>query len=114
MTESHQPPGNEEFVCEPLVPRPGSMSASAMARGAPGVPHEFTWRDRQFEVIEILAQWKSTGGCRHGSGEQYVRRHWFRIRTRPDAILTIYCDRQARDRRRPKARWFVFSCAPRQ
>ncbi len=99
----------ERFASEPIVPEPGSMSASAMSRGAPGVPRRFTWRGRQFEVVEILSQWKSTGGCRHGSQEMYVRRHWFRLHTQPEAVLTIYCDRQARQPRNPKARWFVFS-----
>ena len=28
----------------------------------------------------MVDKWKTTGSCRHGSGEQYVRKHWFRVR----------------------------------
>lgn len=100
---------DEKFASEPLIAEPGSMMASAMGRGEPGLPQRFTWRGQVFEVREILAQWKSTGDCSHGSGEKYVRRHWYRVHTEPDAVLTLYCDRQARDRGKPKRRWFVFS-----
>jgi len=39
----------------------------------------------------------------------YLRRHWYRILTEPPAVMTIYCDRQAKDRRHPKARWWVYT-----
>ena len=31
------------------------------------------------------------------------------VPTDPPMVLTIYCDRQARDRRHPQKRWFVFA-----
>ena len=38
-----------------------------------------------------------------------MRRHWYRIRTEPGGEMTVYCDRQARQRSRPKARWWVYT-----
>src|SRR5664280_2222414 len=97
---------NEKFVSEAIEPVAGTFDTAAMARGAPGLPQRFAWRGVEYRVVELLESWKSTGPCHHGADEQYVRRHWYRVRTEPAATMTIYCDRQARDRRRPKARWW--------
>ncbi|NLX59397.1 MAG: cytoplasmic protein [Phycisphaerae bacterium] len=99
---------SRQFIGEEVRPQPGSFAATAMARGQPGVPQAFTWRGESFRVVELLRQWASTGPCSHGSGERYVRRHWFEVRVAPDGIMTLYCDRQARDRRHPKARWWLY------
>lgn len=99
----------ETFVGEPLVPVPATADASAMARGAPGLPARFTWRGTEYRVLRILESWKTVGPCRSGSPEVYVRRHWHRIETDPAAVLTVYCDRQTRRGGRPKARWWVYS-----
>ena len=101
-----QHPRGEEFVGEALVPTPGSFDASAMARGEAGVPRTFTWRGTTHEVADLLASWKGTGQDR---GETYLRRHWFRVRTTSGTILTIYCERQARNTKRPKSRWWVYT-----
>ncbi len=39
----------------------------------------------------------------------YLRRHWYKVLTDPPAIMTICCDRQAKNRKRPKARWWVYT-----
>ena len=31
-----------------------------------------------------------------GSREQYLRKHWFKIRTKDHQVMTLYFDRQAR------------------
>ena len=98
----------DEFVGEALVPMPGSFDASAMARGEAGVPREFTWRGTPHVVTALLASWKGTGKDR---GETYLRRHWFRVRTAGGMTMTIYCERQARSTKRPKARWWVYTVA---
>jgi phosphoribosylglycinamide formyltransferase-1 len=104
--------GDERFVGEPLEPVPGTADAEMMSRGSPGLPREFTWRGRRQTVVEVLEAWRTTGACRHGSGEQYVRRHWWRIRAEPAGELTVYCDRQARGRGGAKLRWWVFAARP--
>jgi hypothetical protein len=44
----------------------------------------------------------------HGSGEQYVRKHWYLVEDSFGRELEIYFDRQARGPR-TKTRWTLFS-----
>jgi hypothetical protein len=96
----------EDFVSEPIVPEPGSSDAAAMARGEPGLPAAFTWRGNRYAVARLVASWKTTGTDR---GETYLRRHWYSVATATGETMTLYCERQARNRKRPKARWWVYS-----
>jgi hypothetical protein len=97
----------ETFVGEAIVPEDSSFSVAAMASGQPGLPRKFSWQSRSYEVLEILAEWKTTGDCRHGSGERYVRKHWFRVRATDDLEMKIYFERQARSS--GGSRWRLFS-----
>ena len=97
----------EDFVSEPLTPDPGSFDTAAMARGEPGLPAGFTWRERHYVVAEMLQSWKTCG--RDGEAV-YLRRHWFRLRTGDGLVLTIYCQRQA-SRVNARHRWWVYSVA---
>ncbi len=99
----------QQFVSEPLSPAPGSSDPRAMARGEPGLPRRFTWRDDEYQVIEVVKQWKSSGPCRSGADEMYLRRHWYRIITEPHQVMTVYCERQRRPGGSPKSRWFVYT-----
>ena len=99
----------EEFVSEPIVPVPGSFDAGAMSRGEAGVPRRFTWRGRELVVEQLLSSWKSSTADR---GEMYLRRHWFAVRTTTGERMTLYCDRQAHNTKRPKSRWWIYSAAP--
>ncbi len=100
---------SEEFICEQMVPAPGSGDAAAMARGEPGLPQRFAWRGREYRVVGVVEKWKSSGPCKSGANEMYLRRHWYKIITDPRAVLTVYCDRQAANRRKPKLRWWVYT-----
>lgn len=100
---------SEQFVCEELTPVAGTPSAAAMAKGEPGVPGRFCWRGREYRVTGVIEKWKTSGRCRNGSDELYLRRHWYKIAAEPQAVMTIYCDRQAKNRKRPKSRWFVYT-----
>ena len=101
-----------EFVCEGLTPAAGTGSAVAMARGEPGLPARFTWREREYRLAGVIRKWKSSGPCRSGGSEMYLRRHWYEILTDPPMVMTIYCDRQAKNRKRHKARWWVYTVEP--
>lgn len=100
---------HDEFIGEQITPQAGTFDAAAMARGLPGLPAGFIWRGRDYRIAELVSQWKSSGPCRNGSSEMYLRRHWFKVRTDPPAMMTIYFDRQAKDRGKPKSRWFIYS-----
>lgn len=97
------------FVSEAIAPVPGSMEPAMMASGEPGLPMRFTWRGREYAVAEVLEKWRETGPCRHGSGEQYARKHWFRIKTEDGSEMRLYFERQPASRKRAKTRWFLHS-----
>jgi len=99
----------EQFISEPIEPVPGAISVSGAARGEPGLPTRFVWRDREYGVAEVLERWKDTGPCHHGSGERYVRKHWFRVRTVKGPEMTLYFERQARSGREKKRRWWLYT-----
>lgn len=99
----------EEFVSEPITPAHESMDASAMAIGEPGLPKKFTWRDKEYTVEKVLAKWKESGPCKHGSGEMYLRKHWFQIRTTSGYEMKVYFERQPRSKRESKTRWWLYT-----
>jgi hypothetical protein len=103
------------FVSEPIVPVRGTFDTAAMSRGEPGLPGKFRWRKKEFTVAQELERWRDHGDCRNGSGERYVRRHGFRVRTGDGFILRLYFQRTTGRGPSPKARWWLHSiesCAP--
>ena len=74
-----------------------------------GLPQRFVWRDREYTVAAVLAVWKEDGPCRHGSGEMYLRKHWFKIATHQGPQMTLCFERQARSKRQNKLRWWLFT-----
>ena len=101
--------GSEEFVSEQMIPVAGTGDAAAMSRGEPGLPQRFTWRRTQYRLAGLISKWKTSGQCHSGSSEMYLRRHWYKILTDPPMLMTIYCDRQTKTTRRPKACWWVYT-----
>ena len=97
----------ETFVGDGITPENQSFSLSRMAMGKPGLPRTFSWKGRKYAVLEVLEEWKESGDCRHGSGERYVRKHWFRVRTTGDLEMRIYFERQGRSS--GGSRWRLYS-----
>jgi len=97
----------ETFIGEAIAPEDQSFSVSPMAAGRPGLPRKFSWRGRRYSVLEVLEEWRECGDCRHGSGERYVRKHWFRVRTTEDIEMRIYFERQGRSS--GGSRWRLYS-----
>ena len=94
------------FISENIRPCGTEFALQRMQAGEPGLPRAFTWRDRTIEVAELLERWKSTSPCKHGSTEQYVRRHWYRIRDPQGTCYTLYFDRALPKQRRD--RWWLY------
>ena len=92
----NQASNRETFVGEAISPEDQSFVVSAMATGQPGIPVAFSWRAERFSIATILESWKEAGDCRHGSGERYVRKHWFRVATTNGVEMKIYFERQGR------------------
>lgn len=99
----------EQLVCESLQPVIPDTSAGPVIPGAPVLPHKFLWRGSGYEVEAVLESWKETGPCTHGSGERYVRKHWFRIRTTRGDVMKIYFERKTRSAREAKRRWWLYT-----
>jgi hypothetical protein len=101
---------NERFISETLKPSTASFDSGRMATGEPGLPREFIWRGASFRIVNIQREWRETGPCRHGSGEQYVRKHWYQVEDDQGRILKIYFTRSTKGRS-AKACWQLFSLA---
>jgi hypothetical protein len=98
------------FISEPILPVEASFDAGGMARGEPGLPRKFRWRKKEFIVEEVLERWKEHGDCRHGSGERYVRKHGYRVRTTDGTVMKLYFQRsQGRGKLPAKSRWWIHS-----
>ncbi|MDR0534345.1 MAG: DUF6504 family protein [Verrucomicrobiales bacterium] len=99
----------ENFVSEPIYPV-GDFDAAGMSFGEPGLPEKFRWRKQEFAVGAVLEKWKDYGDCRHGSGERYVRKHFFRINAANGDQLTIYFQRSfGKASAKAKSRWWLYS-----
>jgi hypothetical protein len=99
-----------DFVSEPIEPAAGTSDTTAMSRGEPGLPGRFRWRDREHVVARVIAAWKSSTRDR---GELYLRRHWFEVELSDGSRAKIYCERQTKNRSKPKARWWLYTLEPR-
>jgi hypothetical protein len=97
----------EDFIGEPILAEGDSFDPMQMAAGAPGLPQSFLWPQKKYAVLDVLEQWKDCGDCRHGSGERYVRKHWFRIRTSGGLEMKVYFERQRRSS--GGSRWRLYS-----
>ncbi len=61
-----------------------------MSSGEPGVPLAFSWRSREYRVVRVVDSWKSLRDCRHGSGEKYIDKHFFKVDTENGETMTLY------------------------
>jgi hypothetical protein len=100
---------SEEFISESIEPVAGTSRTAAMSRGEPGRPGRFIWRGKEYTVAEVLQSWKQSGPCKSGSGEMYLRKHWFKIKTANGLQMTIYFERQPRSKQQSKRRWWLYT-----
>ena len=99
----------EEFISEAIKPVAGTFDPAGMTRGEPGFPQRFVWRNQEYTLAAVLQAWKEDGPCRHGSGEMYLRKHWYKIATEQGPRMTICFERQARSKQQSKARWWLYT-----
>jgi phosphoribosylglycinamide formyltransferase-1 len=103
----------EQLVSQQIKPLLGQVDARRIVTGEPLLPAGFIWGGAEYAVAEVLEAWKETAPCTHGSGEKYVRKHWFRIRTTGGDEMKIYFERKARSAREAKRRWWLYTFTPR-
>ena len=97
----------EQFISAAIKPIVGTFDAARMSTGEPGLPRQFRWRSQTIQIAQVLKTWRETGPCHHGSGESYVRKHWFEVLTDGGDRMKIYFERQPRSRR-INSRWWLF------
>ncbi|MBN1870443.1 MAG: cytoplasmic protein [Candidatus Omnitrophica bacterium] len=85
-----------------------SLDTSRMSAGEPGLPKEFTWRKETVAVKKVLRHWRTAGPCRHGSGEMYLRKHWYEIETASGKTMKVYFQKPTKGKGKD-AGWWVFS-----
>ena len=104
-----QTPPNETFIGEPITPKPGSFDHGMMARGGPGIPRAFIWRDKEYHVLGLIETWH-TREPGHGLDKDYtyVRKHFYRIKTTTGEVMTLQFDRKPQ-RPAGRQRWSLFS-----
>lgn len=98
----------EEFVSEAIQPVFETIHTAPLSTGGPGLPQEFRWGQQTIRIASVLRTWRDTGPCRHGSGERYVRKHWFEVLTDEGDTMKIYFERQSRSSGN-KNRWWLFT-----
>ena len=101
----------EEFISESIKPVAGTFDIAGMARGEPGLPGRFVWRDKEYAVAQVLEKWKESGPDKDSSSQMYLRKHWFKIMTEDGLEMTIYFERQGRSKRENKKRWWLYTVA---
>lgn len=99
-----------EFISESVKPDAGTADTAAMSRGMPGLPAGFTWRDRHYEIRELLSAWKHSESETHRpGGERYYRKHFFKIRVETGEVMTLYALRHVKRGENPRKRWWLHS-----
>ena len=99
---------SEQFISEAIQPVAESIDAAPMTTGGPGLARQFQWRSQTIQIAQVLNTWRETGPCHHGSGELYVRKHWFEVLTDSGDTIKIYFERQSRSRSGAR-RWWLFT-----
>jgi len=102
----------ESFVGESITPVKESAKLVSALPGEPCLPMAFQWNGRTIATIAVIEKWKEAGDCHHGSGERYVRKHWYRVRADDGSELKLYCERQPRGQRSSRWRLFTIQAHP--
>ena len=88
----------------------------------PPCPDGFTWEGREFNVVEMLAQWSDFArrgrmarnmqpqhaAVASGRGSLGVGRFFFRVRTGDGRVFDLYYDRAIKDAAHRKGGWTLY------
>ena len=111
------------FVGEAIEADTATADTARMATGEPGLPTRFFRRGKPFTIVRVVRSWRETGPCHsglarrpvglrstaEGSGEQYVRKHWYEVVTDSGATFTIYFQRHPRSRTKHGRKWRLYT-----
>lgn len=101
---------SERLISEAIEPvRDEAAEPAPAAGGDPIPPSRFRWRDREIAVAAVLDKWKGLSPRAANVRGQYVRRHWYRVRTGEGEVMTIYLVRTAANVSRHRPGWWLYS-----
>jgi hypothetical protein len=106
------------FISEPIQ---AVFDQAPLLEKIPGCPDHFTWRDKNYTIIEIISEWHNyqrkgrmarnmtpehaaVAGQRGSWG---VGQDYFRVRVDSSQIFDIYYDRAPVDAMNRKGGWFL-------
>lgn len=95
------------LISEALKPDLATADTSMMEVGGPVLPARFFWRKAPLDIAKVRRSWRETGPCTHGSGERYVRKHWYEVETADERVAQIYFERKLRGSR--SKRWWLYT-----
>lgn len=99
-----------EFISEPVKPDKGTFDTAAMARGEPGIPDGFVWREKHYQITDLIDCWKESESENHTvSGEKYYRKRFFVVRVNTNEIMTLYALRHTKTGQSAKQRWWLYT-----
>ena len=108
--DSALPKNREKLISEAVKPLfDGEADDIPMVVGEPLVPTALVWRGTTYPVLKVLSSGKGLGPCTHGSGEQYVHKHWYRFETGDGVVMSVYFERRPRARGSKAKRWWLYS-----
>ena len=102
----------EQFIGAAIQPVAGTFD-TIDERGGAGASSAVPVGVADRRVARVLKSWRETGPCHHGSGDRYVRKHWYEVLTDSGETMTIYFERQPRVRSN-KSRWWLFTVSGRR
>ena len=101
---------SEKLVSEAIEPVFEGMAIEGqVVAGEPLVPGALVWRGTAYPVLRVLSSGKGLGPCSHGSGERYVRKHWYRIETTDHMVMRVYFERRPRAGTKAARRWWLYT-----
>ena len=97
----------EKLISEALRPVFTEGDEGRVVVGEPILPGAFVWRGTTYPVLRVESAGRGMGPCTHGSGERYVRRHWYRLETTGGLVMQVYFERRPRGKQRQ--RWWLYA-----
>ena len=113
------------FIDEPIEPR---FDLPPMLGKKPTCPQGFLWRNQEFRVLEMLAEWQDyrrrgrmarNMAPEHASrashtGSWGVGRFFFRVRVQDGRVFELYYDRAPGNASQRKGNWYLFTIRQQQ
>jgi hypothetical protein len=91
-----------QFVSRPLLPA-GDEFLTPATGSEPPVPRAFRWGERMLVISEVVRTWRTTKKDR---GDNYLKRHWFELKTADGNTIEVYFDRETR---RGSSPWWLYT-----